>query len=104
LELHGSSIAVGWHLKPSALKAPTLTSPGQRPGSGIHRFGCALKGRRGSRPPFQGGYRVSRARYPGRCPGLITSAPLARHHGRVCERKYTDEMVYRITRSHRISN
>ena len=61
-----------------ALKAPGLASPGQRPGFRHRTAVCALKGRRVPHP-FRADNRAQ-PYSPGRCPGLASSAPLARQH------------------------
>ena len=64
-----------------ALKAPAQASPGQRPGLRNPWIAARPEGAQDPPPPFQGGRDEIWARYPGRCPGLVTSAPLARHRG-----------------------
>jgi len=57
-----------------------MLAQGNALGSGTNQECGALKGRR-TPPPFQGGQYSLAALYPGRCPGLITFAPLARDLG-----------------------
>src|SRR6266403_3308807 len=60
-----------------------MVAQGNALGFGVDR--CALQGRRNP-PPLQGGRGISDT-LPGRCPGLASSAPLARHRGWVVERR-----------------
>ena len=81
---------------PPALKAPALASPGQRPGFPIRSIVVRPERAQVSPPPFQGG-REHVARYPGRCPGLATFAPMARRTGCVLRGAYGRQTFYEPT-------
>ena len=80
----------------SALKVPAHASPGQRPG--LRNPSIAVRPEGAQDPPLRP-FRAEneiRARYPGRCPGLVTSAPLARHRGCVFKRGKLPMLIYEI--------
>jgi len=72
---------------------PVHASPGQR--LGFRNLLIAL-GHEGAHGPsaLSGRTTLLRARYPGRCPGLVTSAPLARHDGHAFIRRKLLRGVY----------
>ena len=63
-----------------ALKVPAHASPGQLPEFRNPSYAVRPEGAQELRP-FRANEITYGARYPGRCPALTSSAPLARHRG-----------------------
>jgi hypothetical protein len=78
-----------------ALKAPAHASPGSALGYVINRSFGALRGRRVLRP-FRADNVASGDISPGRCPGLASSAPLARHRTSAFKRRKLPTGIYEI--------
>lgn len=68
----------------AALQAPPDSSTGQRPGFPNRKITVRPERARGPRRRF--GVARALGTVPGRCPGLVYSAPLARHCGSFLDR------------------
>src|SRR5882762_701535 len=72
--MHDSCIRICTTLIP-ALKAPPQSSPGQRPGFRNR----SVRPARAEDSSALAGRNMDSDTFPGRCPGLVCSAPMARH-------------------------
>jgi len=86
LKAHPSDIFRRW-------KRRRWSARGNASGRGACRSSFALKGR-GGLPPLQG--EPSLARYPGRCPGLVTFAPTARRRDSDSNNQNYHQSIYEM--------